>query len=273
MKSGWCMVAVAAALSFSSPVASYAQDPPAPAAPLDTPVLLRLAPPESQVSRYAHSTQVEAENPMIPSSPVMTMSTYQTQIVLGVVDDVIRVRTTIDSASTTMGVATPGMDMPDFSGSVLTTEMDTRGRVLGVVSAEGMPNVPGFNPESLLREASYFVFPEEEVSPGDSWAMDAPMSLPMGPAGGMSMDVAMTYTFVSLRGSLASLSFEGPVEMDMEFGGGGMTATGTITGTMVVDLAEGRFRSQLSRAAFDMTMAGMTMATNVTTTMELLPDP
>ena len=274
MKSEWCMVAVAAALSFWTPLASYAQDPPAPAAPLDTPVLLRLAPPEGQVSRYAHSTQAEVENPMMPSSPVMTMSTHHTQTVLGVVDDVIRVRTTIDSASATMGAAMPGTDVvPDFSGSVLTTEMDTRGRVLGVISAEGMPDVPGFNPESLFREASYFVFPEEEVSPGDSWTMDAPMSLPMGPAGGMSMDVAMTYTFVSLQGSLASLSFEGPVEMDMEFGGGGMTATGTITGTMVVDLAEGRFRSQLSRAAFDMNMAGMTMETNVTTTMELLPDP
>ena len=274
MKSGWCMVAVAAALSFSTPLASYGQDPPTPAAPLDTPILLRLAPPEGQVSRYAHSTQAEVENPMMPSSPVMTMSTYQTQTVLGVADDVIRVRTTIDSVSTTMAMPTPGTDMvPDFSGSVLTTVMDTRGRVLGVVSAEGMPNVAGFNPESLFREASYFVFPEEEVSPGDSWAMDAPMSLPMGPAGGMSIDVAITYTFLSLEGSLATLSFEGPIDMQLEAAGTGMTATGTMTGTMVVDLAEGRFRSQSTRASFDMNMAGMTMETNVTTTMELIPDP
>lgn len=272
MKSRWWMVALAAALLCSSPVASYAQDPPAPAEPLDTPILLRLAPPEGQVSRYVHSTQAEVENPMMPSSPVMTMSTYQTQTVLRVEDEVIRSRATIDSITTTMATSVPGMDMPDFSGSVLTAEMDTRGRMLGVTSTEGL-DVPGFNPESFFREAGYFVFPEEEVSPGDSWTMGAPMNLPMGPAGEMSMDLTMTYTFVSLEGSLASLSFEGPIEMEMEFGGGGMSATGTMTGSMVVDLAEGRFRSQSSRASFDMNMAGMTMETNVTTTMELLPDP
>ena len=99
------------------------------------------------------------------------------------------------------------------------------------------------------------------------------MSLPIGPAGSMSMEVGMTYTFVSLDGGLATVSFEGPIDMQLDAGGAGMTATGTMTGTMVVDLAEGRFRSQSTRASFDMNMAGMTMATNVTTTMELLPDP
>lgn len=272
MKSRWWMVALAAALLCSSPVASYAQDPPTPTAPLDTPILLRLAPPEGQVSRYVHSTQAEVENPMMPSSPVMTMSTYQTQTVLSVADEVIRSRATIDSVATTMAMSVPGMDMPDFSGSVLTAEMDTRGRMLGVTFAEGL-DVARFNPETLFREASYFVFPAEEVGPGDSWTLDAPMNLPMGAAGGMSMEVAVTYTFVSLEGSLATLSFEGPIEMEMELAGAGMTATGTMTGSMVVDLAEGRFRSQSSRASFDMNMAGMTMETNVTTTMELLPDP
>lgn len=271
MKPRWCMAAAAAALLFSSPLASYGQDPPTPAEPFGTPILLRLAPPEGQVSRYAHSTQAEVENPMMPSSPVMTMRTYQTQTVVGVVDEVIRLRTTIDSTSTAMPMPVPGMEMPDFSGSVLTTEMDTRGRVLGVVDAEGLPDVPGFNPENLFREAGYFVFPEEEVSPGDSWTMDAPMSLPMGPGGSMSMEVAMTYTFVSLESSVATVSFEGPIDMQLDAGGAGMTATGTMTGTMVVDLAESRFRSQSTRASFDMNMAGMTMETNVTTTMELIP--
>lgn len=273
MKSAWCMAATAAALLFSTPVASFGQDPPTPAEPLDTPILLRLAPPEGRVSRYAHSTQAEVESPMMPSSPVMTMRTYQTQAVVGVADGVIRLRTTIDSTSTAMPV--PGMEMPDHSGITITTEMDTRGRVLGVIDTDGMPAIAGFNPEDLLQQSSSFVLPEEEVSPGDSWTQDVPMELPMGPGGSMSMGIVTTYTFVGLDGSLATLSFEGPIEMEMamEVAGGGMTATGTMSGTMVVDLAEGRFRSQSTRASFDMNMAGMTMETNVTTTMELLPDP
>ena len=100
MKSAWCMAATAAALLFSTPLASYGQDPPTPAEPLDTPILLRLAPPEGRVSRYAHSTQTEVENPMMPSNTVMTMRTYQTQTVVRVADGVIRLRTTIDSTST-----------------------------------------------------------------------------------------------------------------------------------------------------------------------------
>ncbi len=273
MKSAWCMVVAAAALMLSTPLASHGQDPPAPAAPLDTPILLRLAPPEGQVSRYAHSTQAEVESPMMPASPVMTMRTHQTQTVLGVGNDVIRFRTTIDSVSTTMPTTVPGMDMPDYSGSVFTTVMDTRGGSVGVISTEGLPQVAGFDPASIMRESSHFVLPEEEVSPGDSWTVAAPMSLPMGPAGSMSIEVTMTYTFVSLEGSLATLSFEGPMDMDLDMGAGGMTATGTTTGNMVVDLAEGRFRSQSSRASLDMSMAGMAMTTNLTTTMELLPDP
>lgn len=275
MKSGWYMVATAAALSLSTPLASYGQDPPTPAEPLDTPILLRLAPPEGQVSRYAHSTQAEVENPMMPSSPVMTMRTYQTQTVLSVEDGVIRTRATIDSTAMALGMPVPGMEMPDLSGITTTTEMDTRGRVLGVIDTEGMPAIAGFNPEDLLQQSSSFVLPEEEVSPGDSWTQDVPMELPMGPGGSMSMGIATTYTFVGLDGSLATLSFEGPIEMEMEMevAGGGVTATGTMTGTMVVDLAEGRFRSQSTRASFDMNMAGMTMETNVTTTMELIPDP
>ena len=273
MKSARYMAAAAAALLFSTPVALYGQDPPTPAEPLDTPILLRLAPPEGQVSRYAHSTQAEVESPMMPSSPVMTMRTYQTRTVVGVADEVIRLRTTIDSTSTPMPMPVPGMEMPDFSGSAITTEMDTRGRVLGVIDTEGMPAIAGFNPEDLLQQSGSFVLPEEEVSPGDSWTRDVPMELPMGPGGSMSMGIAMTYTFVGLDGGLATLSFEGPIEMDMAVAGGGMTATGTMSGTMIVDLAEGRFRSQSTRASFDVSMAGMTMETNVTTTMELLPDP
>lgn len=273
MKSRWCMAAAAAALMLSTPLASYAQDPPAPAVPLDTPILLRLMPPEGQVSRYAFSTQAAMENPMMPSSPLMTMRIHQTQTVLGVADEVIQFRTTIDSASTTMATPVPGMDMPDLSGSVLTTEMDTRGRMLGVIGTEGMPEVSGFDPASMMQESSHFVFPEEEVSPGDSWVLDAPMSLPMGPVGTMAAEAEMTYTFVSLEGSLATLSFEGPITMDIDVGVGGMTATGTTTGTMAVDLAEGRFRSQSSETSLAMSMVGMTMNMNMTFTFELIPDP
>lgn len=265
MNAGWHRIAAATALSLLTPLASSGQD---------TPVLLRLAPPEGQVSRYAYSVQTEVDSPMTPASgPFMTVRMQQTQTVLGLEDYVIRYRATMDSMTVTS--AMPGMTgmLPDFTGGTMTVETDTRGRQLGITSTEGMPDV-GVSLDGLLQQSSHFVLPEHEVSPGDSWTRGAPMNLPMGPTGGsMSMDVEMTYTFVSLEGSLATLSFEGPFDMDADMAGMGMTGSGTMTGTMVVDLAEGRFLSQSSRTSLDMNMAGMAMKSTVTTTMELIPDP
>ena len=159
MNAGWHRFAAATALSLLTPLASSGQD---------TPVLLRLAPPEGQVSRYAISVQTDVDSPMTPSSgPLMTMRMQQTQTVLGVEDHLIRFRTTMDS--TTMTSAMPGMTdmMPDFTGSTMTVEMDNRGRQLGITSTEGMPDV-GVSLDGFLQQSSHFVLPEEEVSPGDS---------------------------------------------------------------------------------------------------------
>ncbi len=275
MNAGLHRIAAATALSLSTALTLSAQDPPAPAGSPDSPVLLRLAPPEGQVSRYAMTVQMDTDSPMMPSTgPLMTMRAHQTQFVLGVEDEVVRMRTTIDSTATTMGVAMPRMDMlPDFAGSVFTGEFDTRGRLLGGMHTEGLPTVDGFDPESLFQNTGHFILPEEEVSPGDSWTQGAPMSLPMGPAGSVSVEVSTTYTFLSLEGSLATISFEGPIDMDMDMAVMEVTATGTMTGMMVVDLAEGRFHSQSSQTSLDMDMGAMTMKVISTTTMELIPDP
>lgn len=239
----------------------------------EAPVLLRMVPPKGQVSRYVFSMQTDVDSPMVPASgPLMTMRFFQTQTVLDVAGEVIRYRTTIDS--TTMTTAMPGMDMlPDLAESAFTTEIGTRGEQLGVTDSEGFPDVPGFNMEDFLQDASYFVLPDQVISPGDSWTQGAPMSLPMGPAGSVAAEVEMTHTFVSLEGTFATISFQGPIEMEMDMGGMGVTATGTITGTMVVDLAEGRYQSQVSQTSLDIDMGAMAMKSTTTTTLELLPDP
>ena len=168
MKSGWCIVAAAAALLLSTPVASYAQDPPTPVVQLDTPILLRLVPPEGQVSRYAHTLETDIEMPMRPSNgPVMTRRSYQTQTVLSVEDEVIRFRTAIDSTTTEMTIPMPGLDeWPDLSGSVSTTEMDTRGRVLGVIVTEGLPDIPGSTRRTCSRNHAFSYSPRTRSTRG-----------------------------------------------------------------------------------------------------------
>lgn len=276
MTSRWRSIAAATTLTLAVVLTSCGPSPAIRTIPLDGPLLLRLAPLEGQISRYAYSMETSVEGPMMPSidGPLMTMSWLQTQTVLSVEDDIFRIRSTVDSASTTLGMGLPGMGdlLPDVSGMSFTTEMDSRGGVVRIIESEGVPDDVGMSVESLVEGASYFVLPEEEVGPGDSWTLDTSVDVPLGPGGTTSMDMEFTYTFVSLDSGLATLSFEGPMDMNMDFEGMAMSGSGTLTGTMVVDVVEGRHVTQTSQTNLDMNMAGMTMTVNSTTTLELLPD-
>ncbi|WP_420461835.1 hypothetical protein [Candidatus Palauibacter sp.] len=93
MKSSWRGVAAATTLSLATVLAAWGPPPAVSPAPLRGPLLLRLVPPEGQVSRYAYSMETNMENPMMPSTgPLMTMRWQQTQTVLSVEDEVIRMR-------------------------------------------------------------------------------------------------------------------------------------------------------------------------------------
>ena len=278
MNSRWRNIAAATTLALAAVLTSCGQSPAIRTIPLDGPLLLRLTPPEGQVSRYVFSTETSIESPMMPStgSPLITMVWQQTQTVLNVDDEVIRVSGTVDSASTTMdtGMPMPGMDdlLPDFSGMSFTFDMDRRGSVLRVVESRGVPEDAGVSVESIVQGAGHSVLPAEEVSPGDSWMLETPIEIPLGTGGTMSMDMEFTYTFVSLDDGVATLSFDGPMDMGMDFEGMAMNGSGTLSGTLVIDLADGRYVSQTSRQSMDMSVAGTSMKVNSTTALELMPD-
>ena len=244
--------------------------------PLEAPLLLRMSPPEGQVSRYAYAMETSVESPTMPSTgdPLVAMVWQQVQTVLSADDDVIRVRGAVDSASTTIGIPMPGMDdmLPDLSGMSFTVDVDPRGSVLRIVESEGVPEDAGVTVESMLQGAGHAVLPEAKVSPGDSWRVETPIEIPMGSGGTISMDMEFTYTFLSLADGLATLSFDGPMDIDMDFQGLGMSGSGTLSGTLVVDLVEGRYVSQASRQNMEMSVAGMSTTVNTTTTLKLVPD-
>jgi len=276
MTSRWHRFAAATTLIFAAILTACGPSPAIRTIPLEAPLLLRMAPPEGQVSRYAYTMETSVESPMMPSTggPLVTMAWQQIQTVLSVDDDVIRIRGAVDSASTTFGMPMPGMDdmLPDLSGMSFTVDMDPRGGVLQVVESEGVPEDAGVSVESMLQGAGHSVLPEGEVGPGDSWTLETPIEMPMGTGGTMSMDMEFTYTFVSLADGLATLSFEGPMDMDMDMQGMAMSGSGTLSGTLVVDLVEGRYVSQTSRQNMEMGVAGTSMTVNTTTTLELMPD-
>ena len=276
MNSRWRSTAATTTFTLAAVLAACGPSPAIRTIPLEAPLLLRMSPPEGQVSRYAYSMETSIESPMMPSTgdPLMTMAWQQIQTVLSVDDEVTRVRGAVDSASTTFGMPMPGMDdmLPDLSGMSFTVDMDPRGSVLRVVESEGVPDDAGVSVESMLQGAGHSVLPEEEVSPGDTWMVETPIELPMGTGGTMTMEMEFTYTFVSLADGLATLSFEGPMDMDMDMQGMAMSGSGTLSGTLVVDLVEGRHVSQTSRQSMEVSVAGTSMTVNTTTALELMPD-
>lgn len=212
---------------------------------------------------------------MMPSTdgPLMTMRWQQIQTVLSVEDEVARVRSTVDSAITALNVdmPMPGMEamMPDLSRASFTVDMDPRGSVLHVLESAGVP--VGITVEDLLQGPGALVLPEAEVSPGDSWMISAPTEVSMGAAGTVSMDLEFTYTFVSLADGLATLSFEGPMNVELDVQGMAIRGSGSLSGMLVVDLVEGRYVSQTSDQTMEMDLAGTTMTLNTTTSLELMP--
>ncbi|MYE35234.1 MAG: hypothetical protein F4X23_10310 [Gemmatimonadales bacterium] len=239
------------------------------ALPVGGQTLLRLDPPEGQVSRYVFSMEITAENPMMPASgPVMTLRVHQTRTILTATDEVIRGRTAIDSAAMTNAI--PGAaPLPDLSGSVFAVEINPRGQHVSTVAEETPSGEAEQVGQDLVEGAEFFSLPEAEVGTGDSWTETVPVPLSLGgPA--QTADVGLTYTLNSMEDGQATIAFTGAVESSLDMGGMSANVTGDLTGSMVVDLAEGRYVRQESRLNVDVVMAGMAIPTETTTTLKLV---
>lgn len=239
------------------------------ALPVSGQTLLRLDPPEGQVSRYVFSMEVSAENPMMPTSgPMMTLRAHQTRTILTATGEIIRERTAIDSAAMTNAI--PGVGpLPDLSGSVFTVEINPRGQHVSSV-AEATPGGEAEQVgQDLVEGAEFFSLPEAAVGLGDAWSETVPVPLTLGgPV--QTADVGLTYTLASLEDGRAMITFTGPVESSLDMGGMSANVTGDLIGSMVVDLAEGRYVRQESRLNVDVVMGGMAIPTETTTTLELV---
>lgn len=233
-------------------------------------VLLRLAPDEGLVSRYVLEMENYMNAPMMSSDqPMMVGEIHTTQTVVGVEGDVVEYRVVTDSADM-RSPAMPMMDqqMPDLTGQVQTMKMDTRGRLVEIPGADTL----SAETRQIMSRMNGFglELPENEVSPGDTWTATIETDQPAGAGGAMNMRMDITYTLTSVSGDLATIDFEGPLTMSGSQGGMAMDGSGTMSGTMVFDVARGRLASTDTQMEFDMGMQGMTMTMSQTMNMRLI---
>ena len=241
------------------------------ALPMSGQTLLRLVPPEGQVSRYVFFMELNVENPLQPvPGPALALRAHLTHTVMRVTPEGIRTGTAIDSAS--MISILPGVNSANLSGNTFTVERDPRGRLRDVVAEEAADAEAQEFGEPLFQGTDFFWLPEAEVATGDSWTENIaiPVSL-AGPA--QTVDVELTYTLTGLEGGRAAIAFSGPVEASIDMGGMPANISGELSGSMVVDLTEGRYLRQESSTSVHMSMGGMAVPMETTTTLELVTDP
>jgi len=232
-------------------------------------VLLRLAPEEGLVSRYVLEMENYMNAPMVSSDePMMVAEVYTTQTVAGVEGDVVEYEVVTDSADF-RSPAMPMMqqNMPDITGQVQTMKMDTRGRLVEIPGADTLPA----EAQQVLNRMNGFglELPENEVSPGDTWNAHIETETPAG-GGEMNMSMDITYRLVGVTSGMATIDFEGPLTMSGIQGGMSMEGSGTMSGTMVLDVERGRLASTDTQMEFDMGMQGMTMTMSQTMNMRLI---
>lgn len=234
-------------------------------------VLLRLSPEQGLVSHYVMKMVSHVATPMMNSDqPVLVGTVYNTQTVVGVEGDVIELEMVADSAQMS-SPAMPQMadQMPDLSGQRATIRMDSRGHLVRMSDASGMPAVTQEFVNQMAGSGFGMELPEHAVGPGETWTARRDMSFAAG-VGNMTMDVDVTYTLASMDGDLATIVYEGPVTISTG-AGMGMDGTGSISGTTVIDIRVGRLYRSETQIDTEMNAGGMTVSAEQTITMQLLP--
>jgi hypothetical protein len=171
-------------------------------------------------------------------------------------------KTTINSVVTTGKLA--GVEMPvtmklsvdNGAGNKIVPDGTM---VYGKAKQEGLPvfdsiNAPGMEAnikdiflKSMQASISQLAVPEKKVKVGETFTVNLPLSLPMGPAT-LKMDDAATYKLIKVEGRKAYFDVTHVYIINSEVNGEQLKGTGTGSGKIVHDLDNNYFLKQ------DMTM-------------------
>lgn len=256
----------------------------------DAAVLLRLALPAGQVSRYVTnmSTTIDMpDNPMFDSATTMRQEMYTTQTVVEAEGDVRQISMAIDSVH----MDAPGLfAMPEalgdmMKGITMRTSMTTRGAILSADADSSIAELmqPGFGSAQDLMGGLSLDLPEGPVRAGATWTVPVDKTFDTGVLGAIHQTMELTYHFDRLdaRDGVrhAMLSYTGTMAQTMEASDKSLSMemhyAGDLSGSMDLDLDDGRFTAMTMEMALDgtMDMMGKSMRMSMTMSMEqtLLP--
>jgi len=227
-------------------------------------VVLRIAPPEGQVSLYHIETHtaIDMTQGSMDAAAVMRM----TATVTAATDTERTIRTVVDSFT----INAPGIPMPampNIVGSATTIRMTTRGRVLETTYSDpaltqafgGMAGPQGSSFQAGMT------LPEGPVSPGHEWSDSSTISTDGGQIGTVTVVTHTHYTFEGLSrragARIATIGITGTVTQSNAM----MTSEGTMRGTMEFDLDAGRWITNQMTVEMQMNAGGEDATMTITT--------
>lgn len=213
--------------------------------------LLRIAPPQGQVSHYRIETRtaISMTEGSIDANAVMQM----TATVTAATGDERTIATVVDS----FRIESPGLPMPpmpNIVGSSTTIRMTTQGRVLETTysNASLTQAFGGMTGPAGQSFPAGMTLPEGPVAVGHQWDDSSTIDTDGGPMGTVHVVTRTHYTFERLDrrsgARIAVIGIAGTVSQANAM----MTSEGTMTGSMEFDLDAGRWVS--NRMAIDMQM-------------------
>ena len=231
--------------------------------------LLRMAPPQGQVSRYRIETHtaIDMMQASIDANAVMQI----TATVSAAVGDERTIQTVVDS----FRIEAPGIPMPPMPsliGSSTTIRMTTRGQVLETTySNEALTQAFGgmSGPQGSSFPAG-MTMPEEPVAVGHEWDGSSTVDTDGGQMGSVHVTTRTHYTFERLdrRGGapIAVIAITGTVGQSNAM----MSSEGTMSGTMEFDLDAGRWVTNRITVELQMNAGGQDARMTIETSGRLV---
>ncbi len=212
------------------------------------PVVLRLAPPVGQVSRYRSQVEMWTRLPSIPATDSATSTVRSTlsltQTVVRADGDLRDVQVTYDSIRfeppTMVEMGRQAGQM--MQGLIVTMRVDPRGRVLSSDARGGaLPTTNGFSQMTNRGALQIPVLPEGAVTSGATWADSQSVALPVGASQSRtSLKVVYRLTRLERQPDALWAVISGSGTITSEAGGMPMGSTGSIVSEFLLDLSAGR---------------------------------
>lgn len=137
------------------------------------------------------------------------------------------------------------------------------------ISGDGMQEQTKSMMMTMIKTmASQYVVPERTVKVGESFSVDVPMDMPMGPIT-MKMNTKTTYKLVKIEGKKAFFDLVTVIDISGDMSGQEMKGSGSGTGLLVYDIDKNFFTEQTGKSTSTMAFEAQGMKMNIAATQDI----